>query len=77
MLAGYLAWGWDPAARQAKWQRVRRWTARDVIQAVRQELWARAGPPFPPVWASIRGDPPEIPLTIWPMAAPATTASRL
>ncbi|MDQ2651402.1 MAG: transposase [Chloroflexota bacterium] len=77
MLAGYLAWGWDRAVRQAKWQRRRRWTARDVAQAVQQELWQLPGEAFPPVWATIRGDPPEMILTIWPMALPATAASRL
>lgn len=77
MLAGYLAWGWDAAARQAKWQRRRRWTARDVAVAVQQELWQLPGAAFPPVWAMIRGDPPAIQLTIWPLAPPVTTASRL
>jgi len=77
MLAGYQAWGWDAAARQAKWQRRRRWTARDVAQAVQQELWQLPGDPFPPVWAVIRGDPPAMVLTIWPMVPPATAASRL
>jgi hypothetical protein len=77
VLAGYLSWGWDRALRQAKWQRRRRWTARDVAQAVQQELWGQAGAAFPPVWAGIRGDPPEIALTVWPMGPPATSASRL
>lgn len=77
MLAGYLSWGWAPASRQARWQRRRRWTARDVAQAVQQELWQLPGDRFPPVWATIRGNPPEMALTIWPMAPPATTASRL
>lgn len=77
MLAGYQAWGWGSAARQARWQRRRRWTARDVAQAVQAELWAETGKAFPPVWAAIRGDPPAMRLTIWPMAPPATTASRL
>lgn len=77
MLAGYQAWGWEAASRQARWQRRRRWTARDVAQAVQAELWAEPGGAFPPVWATIRGDPPEIRLTVWPMATPATTASPL
>lgn len=77
MLAGYQAWGWERAARQAKWQRRRRWTARDVAQAVQQELWQRPGETFPPVWAVIRGNPPAMHLIIWPMGSPATTASRL
>ena len=77
MLAGYQAWGWDAAVRQAKWQRRRRWTARDVALAVQQELWQLPGDPLPPVWAVIRGDPPAMHLTIWPMAPPATAASRL
>ena len=77
MLAGYLAWGWEPASRQARWQRQRRWTARDVAVAVQQELWRLPGNPFPPVWAGIRGDPPAMALTIWPLAPPATAASRL
>jgi hypothetical protein len=77
MLAGSLSWGWERAARQAAWQRRRRWTARDVAQAVRQELWQMPGETFPPVWAVIRGYPPEIALTIWPIGPPATTASRL
>ena len=77
MLAGYLSWGWEQAARQAAWQRRRRWTVRDVAQAVQQELWQLPGETFLPVWAVIRGDPPEMTLTIWPMGPPATTASRL
>ncbi len=76
-LAGYLAWGWEPAVQQAKWQRRRRWTARDVARAVQQELWHSPGAAFPPVWATIRGDPPEIALMVWPMGPPATAASRL
>lgn len=77
MLAGYQAWGWGAAARQARWQRRRRWTARDVAQVVQQELWQLPGDPFPPVWAVIRGDPPAMHLAPWPMGPPATTASRL
>lgn len=77
VLAGYLTWGWDRAARQAAWQRRRRWTVRDVAIAVQEELWQTAGAAFPPVWATIRGHPPEMALTIWPMGPPATTASRL
>ena len=77
VLAGYLSWSWEHAAHQAAWQRRRRWTARDVAQAVQHELWHLPGEPFPPVWAAIRGDPPEMALTIWPMGPPATTASRL
>ena len=77
MLAGFLAWGWEAATTQAKWQQRRRWTARDVARSVQQEVWQRPGEAFPPVWAMIRGDPPEIALTSWPMGAPATTASRL
>jgi hypothetical protein len=77
ILAGYLAWGWEPARRQAVWQRRRRWTARDVVQAVQQELWGQAGAAFPPAWATIRGDPPEMTLTRWPGGPPATAASRL
>lgn len=77
MLAGYLSWGWAPATRQAVWQRRRRWTVRDVGQAVQQELWGVSSAALPPVWATIREDPPEIRLTIWPMGPPATTASRL
>lgn len=59
MLAGYLSWGWEPATRQAVWQRRRRWTGRDVVQAVQQELWHLPGEPIPPVWATIRGIPPQ------------------
>jgi hypothetical protein len=77
VLAGYQAWGWAAATRQAKWQRRRRWTARDVARSVQQELWQLPGEAFPPGWARIRGDPPEIHLTLWPLAPPATTASRL
>jgi len=77
MLAGYLSWGWEPATAQAQWQRRRRWTARDVASAVQQELWGQTGTAFPPVWATIRGHPPEIRLSIWPMGPPATSASRL
>jgi DDE superfamily endonuclease len=77
MLAGYLVWGWNVAARHAKWQRRRRWTARDVARSVQQELWHLPGEAFPPVWATIRGDPPAMTLTIWPIGPPATTASRL
>jgi hypothetical protein len=77
LLAGYLAWGWEPATWQARWQRRRRWTARDVARAVQQELWLQAGPAYPPVWAAIRGHPPAMTLTVWPMGLPATTASRL
>jgi hypothetical protein len=77
MLAGYQAWGWERAARQATWQRRRRWTARDVARSVQQELWHVPDDRYPPVWATIRGDPPAMTLTIWPMGPPATTASRL
>jgi hypothetical protein len=77
IVAGYLSWGWEAATAQAQWQRQRRWTARDVARAVQQELWHAPGAAFPPVWATIRGDPPEIALTVWPMEPPATTASRL
>lgn len=77
MLAGYLSWDWEPAGRQAAWQRRRRWTARDVACAVQQDLWGQHGAAFPPVWATIRGDPPEMTLTVWPMGPPATTASQL
>ena len=77
MLSGYLSWGWKPATRTAAWQRRRRWTVRDVAQAVQQELWQLPGDRFPPVWAGIRGDPPEIALTVWPIAPPAMANSRL
>jgi hypothetical protein len=77
MLAGYQAWGWEHAARQAKWQRWRRWTARDVAHSVQQELWQTTRSAFPPVWAAIRGDPPEMTLTRWPMGLPAAAASHL
>jgi hypothetical protein len=77
MLAGYLAWGWEQAARQAVWQRRRRWTVRDVVQAVQQELWHLPDVPIPPVWAVIRGDPPAIGLSIWPIGPPAMATSRL
>lgn len=77
VVAGYLSWGWEPAMAQAAWQRRRRWTARDVACAVQQELWGQRGAVFPPVWATIRGDPPAMTLTVWPMGPPATTASRL
>ena len=76
-LAGYLSWGWDPAVRQAAWQRRRRWTVRDVAQAVQQELWQLPDEPFPPVWATIRGNPPEMHLTRWPIGPPAMANSRL
>lgn len=77
VLAGYEAWGWDAASHQAKWQRRRRWTVRDVARAVQQDLWQTTRAPFPPVWAAIRGNPPAMQLTIWPMGSPATAASRL
>ena len=77
MLAGYVSWGWGPAPTQTRWQRRRRWTGRDVAQAVQQELWQLPGDRFPPVWAGIRGDPPEIALTVWPIAPPAMANSRL
>jgi hypothetical protein len=77
LLVDYQARGWDVASRKAKWQRRRRWTARDLAMAVQQELWGQGGAAFPPVWMAIRGHPPEIPFTIWPMGLPATAASRL
>jgi hypothetical protein len=77
LLAGYRAWGWDTGPPTAAWQRRRRWTARDVAGAVRAELWASAGQPFRPLWAAIRGNPPEMHPLRWPLSTPALAARRI
>lgn len=77
VLAAYRAWGWEHAPPRARWQRPRRWTARDAAAALRAEVWDDAGQPFPPGWVQIRGSPPEMTLTAWPMGAASRAASRL
>lgn len=77
LLAGYRAWGFATGPPTAVWQRRRRWTARDVAAAVRAELWVDAGSPFRPLWAAIRGNPPEMHPLCWPMSTPALVARRI
>lgn len=77
LVAGYRAWGWDTGPPSAAWQCRRRWTTRDVAGAVRAELWAAADQPFRPLWAVIRGDPPQIQPRLWPIAPPALLARRI
>lgn len=39
LLAGYQAWGWSAAPTATRWYRGGRWTVRDVLTAVRGEVW--------------------------------------
>lgn len=77
LLAGYRAWGWDTGPPSAAWQRRRRWTARDVAGAARAELWEAADQPLRPLWAAIRGTPPEMQPLTWLIGPPALLARRI
>lgn len=68
MLAGYQAWGWTAAPTATRWYRGGRWTVRDVLTAVRGELWLDQATAFRGDRVGIGGNPanirlPSVPLT--------------
>lgn len=77
VLAGYLAWGWERGPPGPKWWRRRRWTARTVVQAVREELWQHRAAAFRPVRLRTPATPREMPLPPLPMHPFALLTSRL
>lgn len=60
MLAGYQAWGWTGAPTATRWYRGGRWTVRDVLTAVRGDLWLAQRPVFPPGPLGIGGNSSDI-----------------
>jgi hypothetical protein len=76
MLAGYHAWGWSASPTATRWYRGRRWTVRDVLTAVRSELW-RGPLAFRDDHAGIGGNPGGNPPPTTPLAAAIRAAPHL
>lgn len=77
MLAGYQAWGWEHDAPRHAWSHPRRWTARDLVTAIRAELWTELAQPFPDVLATFLTNRPESPPSLPPGLANLAAARRL
>ncbi|MGI8405640.1 MAG: hypothetical protein ACR2OE_12915 [Thermomicrobiales bacterium] len=70
MLAGYQTWGWAPHARTTAWAHPgRRGTVRDVLTAIRQEIWTEVPPALSAVCTVLPGDVPNNPDWMLPPAA--------
>ena len=82
VLAGYRAWGWQtgpPTGHHGRWWRPRRWTARDVGAAVRQELAPPVPPPVPfrAGWGAMADDWREKPPAAWPLPTLTAQSRRI
>jgi hypothetical protein len=60
LLAGYRAWGWSAAPTATRWYRGGRWTVRDVLTAVRSEVWLEPTSALRGAGGAIGGNPGEI-----------------
>ncbi|MGC4192318.1 MAG: hypothetical protein QM589_14290 [Thermomicrobiales bacterium] len=77
ILAGYQAWGWEHDAPRHAWSHPRRWTARDLVTAIRAELWTDLARPLPAVLTAFLANRPESPPPLPPGLADLAAARRL
>lgn len=61
VLAAEAAWGTGPPPAASRWHRGRRWTPREALSCVRQEIWSGQRCPNDPVSAVIPPNPVENP----------------
>lgn len=61
VLSAVESWGTAPRGRHTAWYRSRRWTPRDALTAVRDELWGAMPAPYQGTWPGTGGIPGEIP----------------